>query len=377
MRAKFLFYFCDGIGSVFDSQVLELIKAINEKKFFENVFLFLGIKNEKIKEKFKERNVLSDIEVVYFKSYPNYSLFNIFQRREMKKILNNLQINFNEVIFHTRGELLAWNLSKIINKKYHKNILPDIRGVSIEEVNEYYKINFIFKRLKIFNYKLALKNLNKYNKISVVSNSLKEYLIKNYKVIPNKITINPSIAGKDFNFNISKRREIRNELGINDDDTLLVFSSGGEANWQNYNILFKLAEKGLKILNLSKKVINHKNIMNKFVSYAEMPLYLNAADVGIIWRDESVVNKVSSPVKFSEYICCGLPVISNYSVDMIREYIASNNCGILLKDLNDLDINMIEKLKQFKRSEISADGILKFGIEKIVSNYLEIYSSLN
>jgi len=291
--------------------------------------------------------------------------------------LNNLQINFNEVIFHTRGELLAWHLSKIINKKYHKNILPDIRGVSIEEVNEYYDTNFIFKRLKIFNYELALKNLNKYNKISVVSNSLKEYLIKNYKVIPNKITINPSIAGKDFNFNISKRREIRNELGINDDDTLLVFSSGGEANWQNYNILFKLAEKVLKILNLSKKLINHKNIMNKFVSYAEMPLYLNAADVGIIWRDESVVNKVSSPVKFSEYICCGLPVISNYSVDMIREYIASNNCGILLKDLNDLDINMIEKLKQLKRSEISANGILKFGIEKIVSHYIEIYSSLN
>jgi len=55
------------------------------------------------------------------------------------------------------------------------------------------------------------------------------------------------------------------------------------------------------------------------LSLSEMPLYLNSADAAIIWRDKSIVNKVASPVKFSEFICCGLPIIANYSVDMIGE----------------------------------------------------------
>ena len=60
-----------------------------------------------------------------------------------------------------------------------------------------------------------------------------------------------------------------------------------------------------------------------------MPKYLNAADAAIIWRDKSIVNKVASPVKFSEYVCCGLPVIANKTVDMINNYILKNDCGLL------------------------------------------------
>ena len=116
-------------------------------------------------------------------------------------------------------------------------------------------------------------------------------------------------------------KQIRKELKLSDEDVLIVYSSGGTASWQNDRIVTILAEKGLKVLNLSRKNIPHKNIFNKFANYSEMPVYLNAADIAIIWRDKSTVNKVASPVKFSEFICCGLPVISNYSVDMISEYI--------------------------------------------------------
>ena len=111
----------------------------------------------------------------------------------------------------------------------------------------------------------------------------------------------------------------------------MYFPAGALANWQNTDVLNKLAEKGFKVLNLSKKNISHKNVINRFNSYNEMPYYLNAADVAIIWRDESVVNKVASPVKFSEFVCCGLPVISNRSVDMISEYITRNESGLLTR----------------------------------------------
>ncbi len=376
MRANYLFYFCDGIGSVFDSQVLALLNTISEKKVFNKVFLFLGIKNELQKTELKTRNISGEIEIVIYKSYPNYPFFNFIQRKSISKAVKSTNINFDEIIFHTRGELIAWHLSKVLNKEFYKNIIPDIRGASVEEVREFFSQNIVLKRLKIFNYKSALKTLYKFSKVSVVSKSLKDYLVSKYKIDPNNIVITPSISDINFNFDKNKRNKIRKELNLKDDDTLLVFSSGGTANWQNNNVLAIIADNEFKVLNLSKKVIHHKNIINKFVSYSEMPSYLNAADAAIIWRDKSIVNKVASPVKFSEYICCGLPVISNYSVDMIKEYIIINSCGILLGDLDKLDNSTLKSLRLKKREIISEVGISHFGIQNIINKYTQLYSSI-
>lgn len=377
MKLGYLLYFCDGIGSVFDSQVLALLKAIDKKNTFKKIYLFLGIRNEKQKNDFFARKVPPEIETVFFKTYPNYPFFNHLSRRSIQTALFSQSINLIEAIFHTRGEMIAWHLSKILESKYHKNIIPDVRGASVEEIDEFYDSNKFTKSVKIVNYKKAVKNLIKFHKISVVSDSLKEYLISKYNIEPGRIVITRSLAGSDFQFNGAQREYIRKEFNLSKDDTLIVFSSGGTANWQNNEVLIMLAEKGLKVLNLSKKVIDHKNIVNKFVRYSEMPAYLNAADAAIIWRDKCVVNKVASPVKFSEYICCGLPVIANNSVDMISDYITRHDCGVLIDSLDNIDSSTIIILKQKDRKQISESGILNFGINSVVNNYFKTYSSIN
>ena len=376
MKNKYLFYFCDGIGSVFDSQVLALLKAINEENIFTKVFLFLGIRNENLKIQAIEKIGSSGIELVFFKTYPNYPFFNSVARKNLQNALLNLNIEFSQVIFHTRGEMIARHLSKFIGYEYHKNIIPDIRGTSIEEIKEFYNLNKLQKFVKVYNNKLALQSLNKFAKISVVSGSLKEYLVNNYNVNPEKIFITPSLAGKDFIFNDELRKKVRKELNLNEADVLIIFSSGGSAGWQNNDVLIMLAERGIKVLNLSKKEIAHKNIINKFVSYELMPSYLCAADAAIIWREESVVNKVASPVKFSEYICCGLPVISNPVVDMIKDHIVNENCGIVLNSLDELEIDELNTLKMKDRKSISEKAIQKFGVQKITNTYLKTYSLL-
>jgi glycosyltransferase involved in cell wall biosynthesis len=375
MKTNYLYYFCDGLGSVFDSQVLALLKFISENKFFKKVYLFLGIRNENQKIDFLARKLSIEIEIIFFKSYPNYPFFNFMLRKSIQTALHSQSINFKEVIFHTRGEIIAWHLSKILSNEYHKNIIPDVRGANIEEIEEFSGLNKIARLLKIINNKKAVRNLNKFSKISAISNSLKEYLITNYGIDTKKLFITPCLAGTDFRFDESKREYIRKEFNLIREDKLIVFSSGGTANWQNNEVLIMLAEKGLKVLNLSKKEINHKNIVNKFISYSEMPAYLNAADVAIIWRDKSIVNKVASPVKFSEYICCGLPVIANESVDMISEYITKHSCGILIDSLENINLKDIKDLNLKDCAKISEEGILNFGIDTIVNDYLKTYLS--
>lgn len=375
MKANYLLYFCDSIGSVFDSQVLALINSISNKKYFKEVYLFLGIKDEKDKNNINSK-IPPDLKTVFYKTYPNYPFFNFLIRRSIKSALQEQRLNLNEVIFHTRGELTALHLSEILDKKYHKNILPDVRGASVEEIGEFYDSNKFLKSQKITNYIKAVKSLNHFNKISAVSISLKQYLITNYHIASDRISITPCLAGPDFRYDESQREYIRKELNLKSEDSLIVFSTGGTANWQNNDMLILLAEKGFKVLNLSKKEINHKNIINRFVSYSEIPAYLNAADAAIIWRDKSIVNKVASPVKFSEYVCCGLPVIANNTVDMISEYLTEFDCGIIIDSLDSIAPVTLKNLSKKNRKMISGTGIVNFGIETVVESYFKIYSSI-
>jgi hypothetical protein len=377
MKSKYLFYFCDGIGSVFDSQVLSLVNELNTRNIFKEIYLFLGIKNKNEMNIFLTRKVSAQIKVVFFKSYANYPFFNFMIRKSIQKALSSQKVKFEQAIFHTRGELIAFHLSKVLSKNYYKNIIPDVRAAEIVEIIEFSGFNVIKKTFKNINNKKAIKFLNKYHKISVVSNSLKNYLINNHNVEPDKINIVPCLAGNAFQLNECEREKVRKELNLSSDDILIVFSSGGTALWQNNDIIIRLAQNGFKVLNLSKKEISHNNIINKFVSYSEVPTYFNAADVGIIWRNKSIVNKVSSPVKFSEYICCGLPVIANPSVDMINEYIKKYNCGKLLNNIEDIDLNSLYELRQMDRKKISESALINFRVEAIVDQYLQTYSLIN
>jgi glycosyltransferase involved in cell wall biosynthesis len=373
MNSKYLFYFCEGIGTVFDSQVLTLIIALNNKRYFKGVYLFLGISKEEQKEAFSSREIPSEIKVIFFRSYPNYPFFNYFNRRNIGAVLNEQGINLSEVLFHTRGEILAWHLSKVLDKETHCRIIPDVRGASIEEIGEFYKINKLLKILKIRNVRESVKNLKRFQIVSVVSESLKEYLISRFKIKEENIIVIPCLAGRNFLYKQAEREQIRTELNLNKEDVLIVYSSGGTAIWQNDKIVNVLAERGLKVLNLSKKNIPHKNVINRFTTYPDVPFYLNAADIAIIWREQSTVNKVASPVKFSEFISCGLPVISNYSIDMIRDYIKEHRYGVLLNRIEDIQMSTLNELKQMDRKVISKSGILNFGLDTIADKYLQIY----
>jgi hypothetical protein len=157
---------------------------------------------------------------------------------------------------------------------------------------------------------------------------------------------------------------------------LIVFSSGGNAGWQQNEVLEKMVSERWQILNLSACSIEAEGVINRFVSYSEVPDYLAAADAAIIFRSHSVVNKVACPVKFCEYLCAGLPVIANNSVDLIKSTLEQHAFGCLISNAESIHALTDDALFGFDDQSIANYGKTVFGIEAVAATYLSIYSSL-
>jgi hypothetical protein len=368
-------YLNNGLSSVFESQVLHLLLFYKNTPGVEKVQLCCGYLTNSEKLSFKKLLNHVDIETIYFKSYPNYPFFNFLNRVSLRKALLKGVLLRRDTIIHVRGELLAYHLKKILYRiKFPINqVLIDIRGAAQEEIIEYTNFQFLIKKLKILNYNIALKSLRSYHYINAVSLALKEYISEKLETNDRNIFVISNLAGKHFRYSEEWRFSIREKLGIRTNETLFVFSSGGTGLWQKNQVIIELANNGYKVLNLSKETISHINIINRFVAYNDVSDYLSAADIAVILRDQSIVNEVASPVKFSEFICSGLPVISTKCVRLISDYIASTGYGSVIESIHDITPTIINSLINISRTEIEKYGYKHYGINAIANTYYALY----
>jgi hypothetical protein len=373
-----LLYINGDHGSVFESQVLSLLEKLKSFTEIDRVILLSGYRSEAEKLRIERMTCKSDIEIKLFKIYANYRLFNLFNRISVRKNIPKV-LSKEKMIVHIRGETIAMLsvVPLLASKIPISNILVDIRGASLEETIEYSSLHCIKKILKIRNLRVSIATLKRYRNLNVVSTALKDYIFFKTKASFENVFIIPCLAGQLFRYNPVHRNELRNSLNIKEGEIVLVFSSGGIALWQDNQAIINIAEKGYKVLNLSKNNIVHPNVLNVFIPYNEVPKYLSAADIALMIRDKSIVNKVASPVKFSEFVCSGLPVVTNGNVDAINDYIQSTGHGLIIKDTCDLNRSNIEMLRAISREEISQTGHSIYSVEKIAQCYLSGYLKMS
>ena len=360
--------------SIIYTQVFDLLNYYLQTNKFEEIIFMAGIKfNDNTRQAIRER-LNKGISVRYYKHYPDYPFLANFIHCSMNKEFKKIK-NLSEYVIHVRSLRESHHVFNAFRKIGigTKNILADVRGATYEETKEFSKRNKFLVKQKLNLISKSLKTLSRINNISCVSNSLKKYLENKIGDSSNNIHINSCLATRDFIFSRTFREEIRKEHGIKENEILLVLSSGGNGVWQNTENTINKLYSNYRVLNLSRSIISHPNVVNKFVSYKDVPKYLCAADIAIIWREPSVVNKVASPVKFSEYVCCGLPIVTNESIDLIKDYTIDNNCGIVLQSLDDLTPEMMQPLIKLDRELLSNIGRKVFGIEVIAYQYMEIY----
>jgi glycosyltransferase involved in cell wall biosynthesis len=69
-----------------------------------------------------------------------------------------------------------------------------------------------------------------------------------------------------------------------------------------------------------------------------VPQFLRACDVGLIFRENNLLNSVSFPTKFGEYLSSGLFVISTKVPKEIDRFVQTyKNVGFIIKSFPDFD----------------------------------------
>ena len=219
-------------------------------------------------------------------------------------------------------------------------------------------------------------------KIIFVSNHLKlKYLDYNIKINEKKIFVIPSTASKNlFFYSKNLRKKYRNKLKIKE-NTIVFIYSGSLKLYQNFNKTIDFFKKQYSIHNNiflivltqnmkeAKEVVGKdKNIIIKSVLYEQVNNYLNAADFGILIRNNDSTNFAASPTKFAEYCMSGLKVITTSSV---RDYFKYSREKI--KNIIEIDKFNILSKPNFDRKKIASFYIKEISRESYLSEYKQIY----
>lgn len=328
----------DNYSGIYKSQVIDVCIFLH-KQFHVKVKLvaFVSIRNY-----FWQKKLINS-------DYADSIIFPMFPKIKFWKV-NSFFLFFiclftgNKKKIWARGPFacnLALNMKSI---GLTQKVLFDARGAYLSEFTEYNVTQSeIIKKSICLIEKRALINSNSQ---LAVSQKLIEWWKEQYNFTPTTCFKIPCTISTHFTLPLPLEKEIehaRENMGFSKEDIVLVYS-GSSSGWQSFNLvdiyLFELFSKktNIKLIFLSDEIPDQSRLFSKFknriitkwVTPNEVRSLLIMADYGLLIREESITNKVASPVKFAEYLSCGLQVIISENIGDFTNFVIKNNCGILL-----------------------------------------------
>ena len=385
-------YLSTGImDTAFDSQVFPLLTRATVSGF-DLIHIAFDPFCRKVTDRYlgkkKELNSIG-IRTSYLKQTPPFAKVSLLiDEKRISNILDRFWGKKEKIAVHCRGHLNAYR--GLLLKKRNPDmtrVIADLRGAVADEVTPISRglAGKVFTRyLRKFYLWVESQVVLQADTVLCVSRVFKEYLEANYN-IRNIIVIPTFVETSRFKYSKSLRDLYRDKLGVSNQSVLIY--SGGTAPWQkidraialfthlsrkvdNLFILFLTHEPDL-VKRMVKDQIKPKDFKVIRVPHGEVAGYLCAADVGILLREKTLTNHVASPIKFSEYMCCGLPCIISSRIGDTAEILRHGNAGIVLD--SDLDLpspSEFQTLLSLNRSEISDLMHSKFSSEIFIPRIL-------
>lgn len=294
-------------------------------------------------------------------------------------------------VVHARGHFGSFTALSAFKGR---RVVSDLRGLVSEEVRRYpglgmrkYLSGFRTREIETMERRI----MDRSDCILCVSEAFKGHLMEKYPAAEKKIGVIPTVVDTDrFRYDAGARERLRGRLGIGD-RTVFVYS-GGLSGWQLPGKVVGLFLKIKKRMPAAFLIFltHHPQAAGRYLhgldekdyflgrsAHAEVPGYLNAADVGLILREDSPVNRVAAPVKFGEYLCCGLPVLITKGVGDTERIVAGLKAGWLLDHADsEPDVERISLLPSADRRELAEKAARLFSIRENVKKAMEVYERL-
>ncbi len=164
--------------------------------------------------------------------------------------------------------------------------------------------------------------------------------------------------------------------------SILVYS-GSTSPWQSFPLLIEFISKVLKETDCKVLMMCKENdqlmtlesnypdrVLRIFVEEENVHSYLKACDFGLLLRNQNLTNRVASPVKFSEYLACGLKVLITPNLGDYSELVRISNVGDVLHDIDILPLLEKPSFQQKQKSIDLAKNLLSSDA------FLDAYNSI-
>jgi len=72
------------------------------------------------------------------------------------------------------------------------------------------------------------------------------------------------------------------------------------------------------------------SVRMKSVAHESVIAYAHLADIALLFREDTLFNNISSPTKFAEYLCAGLPVLMTQGIGDYSDIVKQQNIGSIV-----------------------------------------------
>ena len=386
-----LTYLSTGVlEAAFDSQVYQLLLNLQPRIRMQHYCLepTPAWKSEKRIEKINR--IAHKIPITSIRMTPFVGRFTLrLDARHLRRHLSGAAAE-NVSVIHARGCVNSYRaLCALRRLRTRPRLITDFRGIGWDEIRRYGQVSW--RRWIEAHRSRELQKIEGImarasDGITCVSHAFAEYLAGEYDVPIEKITVVPSVVNTSlFCFDRTRREYLRERMRIGDRPVLVY--SGSLAGWQQPEETVALFERiraqrqDALLLFLTRAEEEARALLRSRLpadsfkvlcaDHDEVGEYLCSADIGLLLRDESPTNRVAAPIKFAEYLACGLPVIITPGIGDTEKHLRDLGAGCVLSDMDaipdDVDALFLDDDER-QRLAVAASNIFGMvdNIEKLL-----------
>ncbi|MCF3109935.1 hypothetical protein LL912_14230 [Niabella sp. CC-SYL272] len=310
-----------------------------------------------------------------------------------KKIAKYLVQNNIDIVM-PRSTFPAMMLSSLRNDNL--KIIYDADGLPIEE-----RVDFFGMKKNSFQYRFLTSVENKMiaKADAVVTRSRKAseiHIARIGRELRSKLfVVNNGRDTSLFRRSELDRTSARNELEIEDDETLFVYAGSLGSQYclaemlnifgrylKQYKARFLILTGDTEYLEATIPEALRSFVIYRTVNYEKVPYFLNAGDLAFALRKPTFSMQGIAPIKLGEYLLCGLPVIASKGIGDTEDYIKFFEECYLFDHTLPLEfqyeniVNFINRAKECDKFEIASKAIPLFSLEAAAESYIKAFDSI-